>query len=323
MLVTKTNVENDMKLDIQLMLGRKSVNKKIDKQVVRIYQFFDSSDEKFDTYASDIYVRNKVNRVKEQIPNLKSIDVIKKDLVECDNLDKLIEELYVPNSFGIIQLPVPEKLYNLIYKATGIIEDEASIIFLNDKLNTDDGDIDCMSYKNIGKFFINPKGEINNLSPCTVGSVYDFLSNIAFEEDEQYLDNDYGDGKVAVVIGRSNIVGKPVAALLTSLNFTVIHCHSKTNPEFLKRMCREADLIVSAVGKSNFITTDMISRVRKQIIIDVGINRNSEGKVCGDVDPTLYKPEFSNLIITKVPGSIGFGTTMRFTRNIAYLLTKK
>ena len=289
---------------------------------VVIYQFFDSEDESFDTYASDVYVRNKINRVKELLPKLKNVNVVKIDISEYESMWEITEyhDILLENSCGIVQLPIPKKLQNLLdtaFNTTG----EESIERFNYLLNGDDGDVDCMSNYNVGKFFTDPKKEINKLSPCTVGSVYDFLCAIASKRGCDI--STYGRGKIAVVIGRSNIVGKPTAALLTALDYTVIHCHSKTDPEFIKRMCKEADLIVSAVGKANFITPDMVSKDKCQDIIDVGINRNADNKVCGDADPALYDEEaYPNLYITKVPGSIGFGTTVRFVKNIAYLITR-
>ena len=106
-------------------------------------------------------------------------------------------------------------------------------------------------------------------------------------------------GKNAVVIGRSNIVGKPMAMLLTNANATVTLCHSKTAD--LKAKCLEADIVVAAIGKAKFITADMIKE--GAVVIDVGMNRDENGKLCGDVDFENVKEKCS--YITPVPGGVG------------------
>ena len=106
-------------------------------------------------------------------------------------------------------------------------------------------------------------------------------------------------GKNAVVIGRSNIVGKPMAMLLTNANATVTLCHSKTAD--LKAKCLESDIIVAAIGQAKFITADMIKE--GAVVIDVGMNRDENGKLCGDVDFENVKEKCS--YITPVPGGVG------------------
>lgn len=116
-------------------------------------------------------------------------------------------------------------------------------------------------------------------------------------------------GKDAVVIGRSNIVGKPAALLLTANNATVTLCHSKTRD--LKAKCAAADIIVAAIGKAGFVTADMVKE--GAVVIDVGINRNAEGKLCGDVDfaPVAEKAAY----ITPVPGGVGLMTRAMLMKN--------
>ena len=116
-------------------------------------------------------------------------------------------------------------------------------------------------------------------------------------------------GKDAVVIGRSNIVGKPAALLLTANNTTVTLCHSKTRD--LKAKCAAADIIVAAIGKAGFVTADMVKE--GAVVIDVGINRNAEGKLCGDVDfaPVAEKAAY----ITPVPGGVGLMTRAMLMKN--------
>ena len=121
------------------------------------------------------------------------------------------------------------------------------------------------------------------------------------------------EGKNAVVIGRSKIVGKPMADLLLKQDMTVTICHSKTPREELKRYCKNADVIVCAVGGKNFFTPDLLGT--NQIIVDVGINRNKEGKLCGDLDPLCY--EFANSSqYTPVPGGVGLLTRYALMQNL-------
>jgi methylenetetrahydrofolate dehydrogenase (NADP+)/methenyltetrahydrofolate cyclohydrolase len=106
-------------------------------------------------------------------------------------------------------------------------------------------------------------------------------------------------GKNAVVLGRSETVGKPMAMLLLNANATVTVCHSKT--QNLKEICRNADVLISAIGKSKFVTADMVKD--GAVVIDVGINRDEFGKLCGDVDFENVKDKTS--FITPVPGGVG------------------
>ena len=117
-------------------------------------------------------------------------------------------------------------------------------------------------------------------------------------------------GRHAVVIGRSNIVGKPMAALLTRADGTVTLCHSKT-PD-LADITRQADILVSAVGKVNCVTADMVKD--GAVVIDVAMNRNEAGKLCGDVDFAAVEPKAS--YITPVPGGVGPMTRAMLMRNI-------
>ena len=109
-------------------------------------------------------------------------------------------------------------------------------------------------------------------------------------------------GKRAVVLGRSNIVGKPMALLLTAANATVTLCHSRTGN--LADVCREADILVAAVGKPRFVTAEMVKP--GAVVIDVGINRLDTGKLCGDVDFESVSSKAS--AITPVPGGVGLMT---------------
>ena len=116
-------------------------------------------------------------------------------------------------------------------------------------------------------------------------------------------------GKECVVVGRSNIVGKPMALLLLAKNGTVTVCHSKTKD--LKEVCRRADILVVAIGKADFITADMVKE--GAVVIDVGMNRNAEGNLTGDVDFESVS-EFASYI-TPVPGGVGPMTITMLLQN--------
>ena len=117
------------------------------------------------------------------------------------------------------------------------------------------------------------------------------------------------EGKNCVVIGRSNIVGKPMSMLLLHKNGTVTICHSKTKN--LKEVCASADILVAAVGRANFVTADMVKD--GAVVIDVGINRLDSGKLCGDVNFAEVEPKAS--YITPVPGGVGPMTIATLMKN--------
>jgi len=134
--------------------------------------------------------------------------------------------------------------------------------------------------------------------PCTPAGIMEMLKYEGIDPA----------GKACVVIGRSNIVGKPMAMLLLHANGTVTVCHSKT--ENLKDICRTADILVAAVGKPRFVTADMVKA--GAVVIDVGMNREN-GKLCGDVDFEAVKDKAS--AITPVPGGVGPMTIAMLMQN--------
>lgn len=149
-----------------------------------------------------------------------------------------------------------------------------------------DKDVDCFHPVNVGKLF---SGQTGGFVPCTPGGVMDLL-------------HEYGispEGKHCVVLGRSNIVGKPMAALLLAEDGTVTVCHSHT-PD-LAQKCATADILVSAVGKTGLVTEDMVKE--GAVVVDVAMNRNAEGKLCGDVDMESVAAKAAYL--TPVPGGVG------------------
>ena len=181
---------------------------------------------------------------------------------------------------GILcQLPLPRHL------------DEKAVIDAIDPTK----DVDAFHVQNVGKIMI---GDYDFL-PCTPAGIMEMLK----------FSNIDPAGKHCVVIGRSNIVGKPMAMLMLHANATVTICHSKT--QNLKEICREADILVAAVGRAKFVTADMVKE--GAVVIDVGMNRDENGKLCGDVDYQNVEPLCS--AITPVPGGVGPMTIAMLMQN--------
>ena len=156
-------------------------------------------------------------------------------------------------------------------------------------------DVDAFHACNVGKIMI---GDFAFL-PCTPAGVIELIRSTGVEIS----------GKNCVVVGRSNIVGKPMAMLLLHNNGTVTICHSKTKN--LAEICRTADILVAAVGKAKFITADMVKS--GAVVIDVGMDRDENGKLCGDVDYDAVEPVAS--YITPVPGGVGPMTIAMLMKN--------
>ncbi len=179
----------------------------------------------------------------------------------------------------LVQLPLPKHL------------DEKAVIETINPLK----DVDAFHAVNVGKIMI---GDYDIL-PCTPAGVMEMLA---------YYNIDV-TGKNCVVIGRSNIVGKPMAMLLLHKNGTVTICHSKT--QNLKQICQDADILVAAIGKAKFVKADMIKS--GAVVIDVGMNRDENGKLCGDVDFADVEPKAA--AITPVPGGVGPMTISMLMKN--------
>ncbi|HHV51057.1 MAG TPA: bifunctional methylenetetrahydrofolate dehydrogenase/methenyltetrahydrofolate cyclohydrolase FolD [Candidatus Avimonas sp.] len=156
-------------------------------------------------------------------------------------------------------------------------------------------DVDAFHPSNVGNIMI---GKYSFL-PCTPAGVMELIHSAGISVE----------GKRCVVIGRSNIVGKPMAMLLLHENGTVTICHSRTKD--LKEICAEADILIAAVGRLKFVTADMVKP--GAVVIDVGINRDENGKLCGDVD--FYKVEKVAGYITPVPGGVGPMTRAMLLKN--------
>lgn len=229
--------------------------------------------------ASEVYVRGKVRDCTEC--GIESRMVRLPDTTtEQQLLDEIARLAQDDTVHGLlVQLPLPKQI------------DEQKVI---DAIPPQK-DVDGFTAVNVGRMMIG----MDAFLPCTPAGSVEMLKSTGLPLT----------GKHAVVIGRSNIVGKPLAVLLLRENLTVTVCHSKT--ENLPEICRQADVLIAAVGKANFVTADMVKP--GAVVIDVGINRNEEGKLCGDVcfDEVAEKASF----ITPVPGGVGLMTRAMLMQN--------
>ena len=229
--------------------------------------------------ASQVYVRNK-KKACEQVGFNSWVYEMPEETTQQE-LNALIDKLNDDDEVHgiLVQLPLPKHLN----------EEEIILRIKPEK------DVDAFHPYNVGRITIgNPK-----FLPCTPAGIMELLhrSNIEIS------------GKECVVIGRSNIVGKPMALLLLSKNGTVTVCHSKTKD--LKKVCKRADILVVAIGKADFVTADMVKE--GAVVIDVGMNRNAEGKLTGDVDFASVSEVASH--ITPVPGGVGPMTITMLLQN--------
>lgn len=232
-----------------------------------------------DNSASKVYVSNKQKAC--EAVGIKSVSHVLPGETTEEELLKLIDELNKDaNVHGIlVQMPVPKH-----------IDDRKVIMAISPEK-----DVDCFHPVNVGYLHTGAKGFL----PCTPAGIIELIKRSGHSIA----------GKNCVIIGRSNIVGKPVAMLLMQENGTVTICHSKTQD--LAGICRGADIIVSATGKVDTVTADMVKE--GAIIIDVGMNRNAEGKLCGDVDFENVKEVAG--AITPVPGGVGPMTIAMLMKN--------
>ncbi|MBQ7779424.1 MAG: bifunctional methylenetetrahydrofolate dehydrogenase/methenyltetrahydrofolate cyclohydrolase FolD [Clostridia bacterium] len=229
--------------------------------------------------ASQVYVRNK-NKACEEVGFYSEMYTLPEE-TSMEELLGLIDQLnQSPQIHGIlVQLPLPKHL-----------DEEKVILAINPEK-----DVDAFHPVNVGKIMIGN----HSFLPCTPAGVMELLSRSGIDVT----------GKECVVIGRSNIVGKPQAMLLLHANGTVTVCHSRTKN--LTEICSRADILVSAIGKAKFVTPDMVKE--GAVVIDVGINRDENGKLCGDVDFENVAPKTS--FITPVPGGVGPMTITMLMKN--------
>lgn len=218
--------------------------------------------------ASRIYVNSK-RKDCEECGFYSEEYTLPAEIRETELLD-LIRELGAREDIHgiLVQLPLPKGL------------DEKRIL----EAIPPEKDVDGFHAVNMGRLMLGQEGFL----PCTPAGVMELL-----EEHQIEL-----EGKHCVVVGRSNIVGKPMALLLLQRNATVTICHSRTKE--LGALCRQADVLVAAVGKAGLITPDMVRD--GAVIVDVAMNRNAEGKLCGDCLPGVYEKSSA---FTPVPGGVG------------------
>ena len=229
--------------------------------------------------ASRVYVNNKKKACAEV--GIASYEyALPEETTEAELLELVNKLNAAPKVNGIlVQMPLPKQINeNAVINA--IVPEK---------------DVDAFHPRNVGHIMI---GDYQFL-PCTPAGVMELIAETGIDPA----------GKNCVVIGRSNIVGKPMAMLLLHKNGTVTICHSKTKN--LKEICANADILVAAVGKAGFVTGDMVKE--GAVVIDVGMNRNEQGKLCGDCafDECAEKAAY----ITPVPGGVGPMTIAMLMKN--------
>lgn len=229
--------------------------------------------------ASKIYVKNKKKTCEEIGIRSRVIELPEKisenellDLIDDLNKDEKVHGI-------LVQLPLPEH-----------INKERIVLAISPKK-----DVDCFHPENIGKVFLNDP----RFLPCTPAGILEILKRYRIE----IL------GKNVVIVGRSNIVGKPLALMLINEGATVMVCNSKT--EKLKEKTLQADILISATGKAGLIKKDMVKQ--GAVVVDVGMNRDKEGKLVGDVDFQEIS-KFASYI-TPVPGGVGPMTIVMLMKN--------
>ena len=236
--------------------------------------------------ASSVYVNNKKKACAYIGIESKSFEL--EESISQEDLLKLIRELNVDSSVNgiLVQLPLPKH----------IDENEVIHAIVPEK------DVDGFHPETVGNMCIGSKGFL----PCTPAGVIQLLKRSSIDIA----------GKECVVVGRSNIVGKPMALLLLRENGTVTIAHSKTQD--LKAITKRADILIAAVGKPKFITADYVKE--GAVVIDVGIHRGENNKLCGDVDFDSVEPIVS--AITPVPGGVGPMTIAMLMNNCVETVRK-
>ncbi|PLX26698.1 bifunctional methylenetetrahydrofolate dehydrogenase/methenyltetrahydrofolate cyclohydrolase FolD [Candidatus Parcubacteria bacterium] len=232
-----------------------------------------------DNQASQVYVKNKKKAC--EYAGIKSFSFNLPKETDEEELLKLIEKLNKDKAIDgiLVQLPLPKHI-----NSTKIL------LAINP-----DKDVDGFHPVNVGKLYTGAKG----LKPCTPAGIIELLKNYNIKIS----------GKHAVVLGRSNIVGKPVAQMLLENNATVTICHSRTKA--LEKITKKADILIAAIGKAKFVKKEMLKKY--VIVVDVGMNRDENNKLCGDVDYEQVKKVSS--YITPVPGGVGPMTIAMLIKN--------
>ena len=232
-----------------------------------------------DNPASKVYVNNKKKAC--EYVGIRSVEYTLPEETTEDELLSLIDVLNDLKRINgiLVQLPLPKHI------------DESKVL----ERIAPEKDVDGFTAINTGKLW---QGEYT-LAPCTAMGIIELLDYYNIEIA----------GKHCVIVGRSNIVGKPLAALLLERDATVTVCHSKTKN--LSEITNKADILISAIGKSKFITWGFVKK--DAIVIDVGINRDENGKLCGDVDGENVANKAS--LLTPVPGGVGPMTVAMLMKN--------
>ena len=219
--------------------------------------------------ASAVYVRNKEKACEYVVINSRTLALPEETTQE--ELLNIVRELNEDDTVNgiLVQLPLPKHI------------DESEILLAINSTK----DVDGFHPVNVGKMVI---GE-DTFLPCTPAGIIEMLKRSDIDIE----------GKECVVIGRSNIVGKPMSLLMLKENATVTIAHSRTKD--LKEVTKRADILVAAIGKPKFVTADYVKE--GAVVIDVGMDRDENGKLCGDVDFESVEPKVS--AITPVPGGVG------------------
>ncbi len=237
--------------------------------------------------ASEVYVKGKIKACEEV--GIHSYSYRLPENSTQKEVEKLVSSLIQKKEINgvLVQLPLPKAL------------DADKIL----NLIPPEKDVDGFSPLNFGKVALGEKG----VSACTPLGVIELLSRYNIEIT----------GKHAVIVGRSKIVGRPLAMLLLNRDATVTICHSKT--QNLKEECLRADILIAAIGRERFITADMVKN--GAVVVDVGINRAEDGKLYGDVDFENIKEKAA--YITPVPGGVGPMTIAMLLKNTVEAARKK
>lgn len=229
--------------------------------------------------GSTVYVGQKKKLAESLGFNFNHIDL--EESVKEEELLSIIDKLNEDDKVDgiIVQMPIPKHLDSKKIQNRVLPEK----------------DVDGLTDINMGRLVHN----VDSLVPCTPSGIIEILNKYNIEIK----------GKNVVIVGRSDLVGKPLANLFLNNDATVTVCHSKTNN--LIDICKTADILVAAIGKSKFITSDYVKE--DAVVIDVGINRGEDGKLSGDVDFEDVKDEVS--YITPVPGGVGPMTVAELMKN--------